>query len=98
MACVNAIGMHDSTGGQRIPLFHLPQNLCTIYYTTKNCSNLPQYRYFYLEYTFLTFFQMSVIVDTGSTTLAVASYPRIDNDIYFHANNSNSIYDSQNEV
>ncbi|KAJ0183226.1 hypothetical protein K1T71_001202 [Dendrolimus kikuchii] len=42
--------------------------------------------------------KLSVIVDTGSTTLAIASHPRIDSDIYFHADNSSSIYDNQKEV
>ncbi|CAH0399757.1 unnamed protein product [Chilo suppressalis] len=42
--------------------------------------------------------QLSVIVDTGSTTLAVASYPRHDSDKYFHAVNSTSLHDSGKEV
>lgn len=37
--------------------------------------------------------KLHVIVDTGSTTLAIASYPRKDSNIYFHADNSSSIND-----
>lgn len=39
-------------------------------------------------------FQLSLIVDTGSTSLAVASYPRQDNDKYFYSKNSTTIYDT----
>uniref|UniRef100_A0A1E1WAL9 Peptidase A1 domain-containing protein n=1 Tax=Pectinophora gossypiella TaxID=13191 RepID=A0A1E1WAL9_PECGO len=42
--------------------------------------------------------KLSVLVDTGSTTLAIASYARQDSDIYFQSKNSSSIYDSAKEV
>ncbi|CAH2047058.1 unnamed protein product, partial [Iphiclides podalirius] len=42
--------------------------------------------------------KLNVIVDTGSATLAIASYPRPDNDQYFYADNSSSIYESGQEV
>ncbi|KAJ2950996.1 hypothetical protein O0L34_g5372 [Tuta absoluta] len=42
--------------------------------------------------------KLSVLVDTGSTTLAIASYPHQDNDIYFHAKNTTTIFDYGKEV
>ncbi|XP_068617221.1 beta-secretase 1-like [Battus philenor] len=42
--------------------------------------------------------KLNVIVDTGSATLAIASYPRLDNDKYFELRNSSSIYESGKEV
>ncbi|KAG6447734.1 hypothetical protein O3G_MSEX005129 [Manduca sexta] len=42
--------------------------------------------------------KLHVLVDTGSTTLAIASYPRQDSNKYFHADNSSSINDSGKEV
>lgn len=46
----------------------------------------------------LCILQLSVLVDTGSTTLAIASYPRQDSNEYFHSKNSTSIFDSGKEV
>ncbi|XP_014369544.2 beta-secretase 1 [Papilio machaon] len=42
--------------------------------------------------------KLNVIVDTGSATLAIASYLRPDSDKYFHLKNSTSIYDSGQEI
>ncbi|XP_012551396.1 beta-secretase 1 [Bombyx mori] len=42
--------------------------------------------------------KINLLIDTGSTTLAVASYSRQDSDKYFDANNSSSIYDSGKKV
>ncbi|CAK1585324.1 unnamed protein product [Parnassius mnemosyne] len=42
--------------------------------------------------------KLNVIVDTGSATLAVASYPRPDSNIYFHTENSTTIYKNGKEV
>ncbi|XP_031766604.2 beta-secretase 1-like [Galleria mellonella] len=42
--------------------------------------------------------KLNVLVDTGSTTLAIATYPRQDNDEYFHFANSTSINDSGKEI
>lgn len=46
----------------------------------------------------IDFFQLNVLVDTGSTTLAIASYARKDSNIYFHSENSTSIFNSGKEV
>lgn len=43
-------------------------------------------------------FQLHVLVDTGSTTLAIAAYARKDSNIYFHHENSSSLYNSGKEV
>ncbi|XP_059049945.1 beta-secretase 1-like [Achroia grisella] len=42
--------------------------------------------------------KLNVLVDTGSTTLAIATYPRQDNNEYFHFDNSTSINDSGKEI
>ncbi|KAM3965006.1 beta-secretase 1 [Aphomia sociella] len=42
--------------------------------------------------------KLNVLVDTGSTTLAVATYPRQDNKEYFQFDNSTSINDSRKEI
>ncbi|XP_045499289.1 beta-secretase 1-like [Colias croceus] len=42
--------------------------------------------------------KLHVLVDTGSTTLAIASYARKDNGIYFHQENSTTLYNSGKEV
>ncbi|CAG9787825.1 unnamed protein product [Diatraea saccharalis] len=42
--------------------------------------------------------KLNVIVDTGSTTLAVASYSRQDSDKYFQVENSTNLIDSGKEV
>ncbi|XP_045769653.1 beta-secretase 1-like [Maniola jurtina] len=42
--------------------------------------------------------KLSVLVDTGSTTLAIASYARKDSNKYFRSENSTSIYNSEKEV
>ncbi|KAJ8723376.1 hypothetical protein PYW08_003288 [Mythimna loreyi] len=42
--------------------------------------------------------KFKLLVDTGSTTLALASYARNDSDKYFHANNSSSLYNSGNSI
>ncbi|XP_028177818.1 beta-secretase 1-like [Ostrinia furnacalis] len=42
--------------------------------------------------------KLRVIVDTGSTTLAIASYARRENDEYFHVDNSTTLDDSGKEV
>ncbi|XP_041979837.1 beta-secretase 1-like [Aricia agestis] len=41
---------------------------------------------------------LSVLVDTGSTTLAIASYPRKESNIYFQSGNSSSVYHKGKEV
>lgn len=41
---------------------------------------------------------MNVLVDTGSTTLAIASYARKDSNKYFRSENSTTIYNSGKEV
>ncbi|XP_035450161.2 beta-secretase 1-like [Spodoptera frugiperda] len=38
--------------------------------------------------------KFKLLVDTGSTTLALASYAREDSNVYFHADNSSSLYNS----
>ncbi|KAH9630146.1 hypothetical protein HF086_004852 [Spodoptera exigua] len=38
--------------------------------------------------------KFKLLVDTGSTTLALASYAREDSNIYFHADNSSSLFNS----
>ncbi|CAF4951666.1 unnamed protein product [Pieris macdunnoughi] len=42
--------------------------------------------------------KLHVLVDTGSTTLAIAAYARKDSNIYFHKENSTSLYNSGKEV
>ncbi|XP_072932636.1 beta-secretase 1-like [Epargyreus clarus] len=42
--------------------------------------------------------KLNVLVDTGSTTLAIASYARKDSNIYYHSENSTSIFKSGKEV
>ncbi|CAH0719949.1 unnamed protein product, partial [Brenthis ino] len=42
--------------------------------------------------------KLNVLVDTGSTTLAIASYPRKDSNKYFNSENSSSIFLSGKEV
>lgn len=42
--------------------------------------------------------QLNVIIDTGSTTLAIAAYPRKDNNKYFYPGNSTTIYNSITKV
>ncbi|CAH2238394.1 jg21099 [Pararge aegeria aegeria] len=42
--------------------------------------------------------KLNVLVDTGSTTLAIASYARIDSNKYFHADNSASLFNIGKEV
>ncbi|KAL0880085.1 hypothetical protein ABMA27_002577 [Loxostege sticticalis] len=42
--------------------------------------------------------KLRVIVDTGSTTLAIASYARRDNDEYFHTDNSTTLDDTRKVV
>ncbi|CAB3226964.1 unnamed protein product [Arctia plantaginis] len=42
--------------------------------------------------------KLKLLVDTGSTTLAVASYPRQNSQEYFHSDNSTSIYDIGKKV
>ncbi|XP_026733512.1 beta-secretase 1-like [Trichoplusia ni] len=42
--------------------------------------------------------KLKLLVDTGSTTLAIASYARENSNEYFHPDNSSSIYDSGKSV
>ncbi|XP_013192536.1 beta-secretase 1 [Amyelois transitella] len=42
--------------------------------------------------------KLNVIVDTGSTTLAIASYPRREHDKYFETNNSTTFEDSGMQI
>lgn len=42
--------------------------------------------------------KLKLLVDTGSTTLAVASYARQNSNEYFHQDNSSSIYDGRKNV
>ncbi|XP_075975537.1 beta-secretase 1-like [Anticarsia gemmatalis] len=42
--------------------------------------------------------KLKLLVDTGSTTLAIASYARQNSKEYFHPDNSSSIYDSGKSV
>ncbi|VVC91427.1 unnamed protein product [Leptidea sinapis] len=42
--------------------------------------------------------KLNVLVDTGSATLAIASYPRKENDIYFHTASSSSLINSGKQV
>ncbi|XP_050678957.1 beta-secretase 1-like [Leptidea sinapis] len=42
--------------------------------------------------------KLNVLVDTGSATLAIASYPRKENDIYFHTVSSSSLINSGKQV
>ncbi|XP_045449857.1 beta-secretase 1-like [Melitaea cinxia] len=42
--------------------------------------------------------KLNVLVDTGSTTLAIASYARKDSNKYFRSENSTTIYNSGKEV
>ncbi|XP_045532454.1 beta-secretase 1-like [Pieris brassicae] len=42
--------------------------------------------------------KLHVLVDTGSATLAIAAYARKDSNIYFHKENSTSLYNSGKEV
>lgn len=51
-----------------------------------------------LLFLFLCLFQLRLIVDTGSTTLAVASYSRVANDEYFDTSKSKSLSDSDRQV
>ncbi|CAK1555366.1 unnamed protein product [Leptosia nina] len=42
--------------------------------------------------------KLHVLVDTGSTTLAIAAYARKDSNIYYHEGNSTTLYNSGKEV
>ncbi|OWR52353.1 beta-secretase 1 [Danaus plexippus plexippus] len=42
--------------------------------------------------------KLNVIIDTGSTTLAIAAYPRKDNNKYFYPGNSTTIYNSITKI
>ncbi|XP_021192086.3 beta-secretase 1 [Helicoverpa armigera] len=42
--------------------------------------------------------KFKLLVDTGSTTLAIAAYAREDSNIYFHSDNSSSLYNSGHKI
>lgn len=88
--------------GQKVDLFAIATTTnitANLMHFSHRALNV-RYRLISSNYIYVIMFihQLNVIVDTGSATLAIASYLRPDSDKYFHLKNSTSIYESGQEV